>query len=50
MEIKPRITDISMVPGDNIRITVGINYVCEVSIKPDGTLRVYYGNGKCLEP
>ena len=49
MQIEPRLAHISMVPGDSIKINVGISYKCDIMVKPDGTLRIYHSVGECLE-
>jgi hypothetical protein len=49
MRIEPSKTRITMDPGDTIKINVGISYKCDITILSDGKLRVYYGDGKCLE-
>lgn len=49
MEFKPHSVDLSMVPGDQIKITVGIMHKCDISVKPNGELRIYYKGGKSQE-
>lgn len=49
MQIKSKLSHIDMVPGDVIKINVGIKYKADIVIMQDGKLRVYYGDGDCLE-
>ena len=49
MQIESKLSHISMVPGDVIKINVGINYKADIVILANGKLRVYYEDGKSLE-
>jgi len=49
MEFKPRSVELSMVPGDRIEIAVGIMHKCDISVKSNGKLRIYYEDGQSLE-
>ena len=49
MEIKPNSAYISMVPGDKLKLNVGIDYKCDIIVLSDGDLRIYYKGGKSIE-
>jgi len=49
MQIESKLSHIDMVPGDVIKIHVGMNYKADIVVMADGKIRVYYGYGECLE-
>ncbi len=49
MQIEPKLAHIGMVPGDTLKINVGISYKCDIAVMPDGKLRVYYADDEILE-
>lgn len=49
MKMESKLANIAMVPGDALKINVGIQYKCDIVILHTGKLRVYYEDGKCLE-
>jgi len=49
MQVEPKFAHISMAPGDSIKINVGISYKCDITVGPDGKLRIYHNVGNCLE-
>ena len=49
MEIRSKLSHIDMVPGDVIKINVGISYKADIVVMADGKLRIYYNGGESLE-
>lgn len=49
MQIESKLSNIAMVPGDALKINVGILYKADIVVMSNGKLRIYYGDGKCLE-
>ncbi len=49
MNIESKLAHISMVPGDAIKVNVGISYKCDIVVLSGGKLRIYYNDGECLE-
>lgn len=49
MQIESKLSHVSMVPGDVMKINVGIHYKISVVVMHDGRLRVYHGDGEYLE-
>jgi len=45
MEFKYHNIDISMRPGDKIRIDVGLFHRCDITVTSDGKLQIYHENG-----
>ena len=49
MEIESKLSHISMVPGDVIKINVGISYKADIVVMSDGSIVIHYGENKCLK-
>ena len=49
MEFKVHNTDIEMVPGDRITISVGILHKCDIEVQKNGDIRIYYEGGQSLK-
>ena len=49
MDIESKLAHINMVPGDAIKINVGISYKCDIVVMSNGKLRIYYNDGESLE-
>lgn len=44
MQIEPKLAHISMIPGDALKINVGISYKCDIVIMSNGKLRIYHSD------
>jgi len=48
MEIQPETVTADMKPNDRIKVVVGIHHKCDMTVTPDGHVRIYYGEGEVL--